>query len=62
MFSENHNKLSKSPTSIGKSNSPSSPMSPSQTKKGLEAKKKEEFVTEKFFIENFTAIFIGDLD
>jgi hypothetical protein len=37
-------------------------MSPSMTKKGLEAKKKEEFVTEQAFIKNFTVIFIGDLD
>ena len=62
MFSENHNK-GNSPNSPGmKSNSPSTPLSPSQTKKGLEAKKKEEYVTDKLFIRNFTIIFIGDLD
>jgi hypothetical protein len=37
-------------------------MSQSNTKKGLELKKKEEFVSEKSFIKNFTLIFIGDLD
>jgi hypothetical protein len=43
--------------------SPTSPLSPgNNTKKGLEAKKKEEFVTEQSFIKNFTTIFIGDLD
>ena len=54
MFSENHNKSGNSPSSPSKSNSPSSPLSPSQTKKGLEAKKKEEYVTDKLFIKNFT--------
>ena len=47
MFSENHN-LNKDGRNGGSpSASPSSPLSPSQTKKGLETKKKEEFVTEK---------------
>ena len=46
MFSENHNKI----ISGEEGNSeitPSSPLSPANTKKGLENKKKEEFVTEK---------------
>lgn len=46
------------------SSSPISPLSPGQ-KKNLDSSKlnkKEEYVTQKSFIENFTKIFIGDLD
>ena len=57
LFSQNHYKSAN--VSAG---SPTSPISPSNTKKGLEAKKKEEFVTELSFTKNFTTIFIGDLD
>ena len=57
MFSQNHYK-----SANNSGGSPVSPISPSNTKKGLEAKKKEEFVTELSFTKNFTTIFIGDLD
>lgn len=57
MFSQNHYKSANT-----RAGSPVSPISPSNTKKGLEAKKKEEFVTELSFTKNFTTIFIGDLD
>ena len=59
MFSQNHFK-----NTVGSSNgnSPTTPKSPNVIKKGLETKKKEEFVTEQSFIKNFTVIFIGDLD
>ena len=56
MFSENYFKQQNSMSPQ------TSPMSQSNTKKGLELKKKEEFVSEKSFIKNFTLIFIGDLD
>ena len=56
MFSENHNKQQQD-----KGSSPTT-LSPNMTKKGLEAKKKEDFVTEASFIKNFTTIFMGDLD
>jgi hypothetical protein len=60
MFSQNHYKNANANSSGG---SPVSPISPTNnTKKNLETKKKEEFVTEQSFIRNFTTIFIGDLD
>jgi Ca2+-binding EF-hand superfamily protein len=31
-------------------------------KKALEMRKKEDFVTEKSFVQNFTTLFIGDLE
>ena len=58
MFSQNHYKN----TNLQGGASPTSPMSPNNTKKGLETKKKEEYVSEKSFTKNFTTIFIGDLD
>ena len=59
MFSQNH---FKNQSSNNSSASPTSPLSIGNTKKGLETKKKEEFVTEQSFTKNFTTIFIGDLD
>jgi hypothetical protein len=46
MFSQNHFK--------NQGSSPISPTSPSNPKKALEVKKKEEFVSETSFIQNFT--------
>jgi hypothetical protein len=62
MFSQNHFKNQN--TGNNNSLSPSTPLSATtgNTKKGLETKKKEEFVTEQSFTKNFTTIFIGDLD
>ena len=54
MFSENFNKRLEQGSNVKSS--------PENAKKALEQKKKEEFVTEKSFIKNFTTIFLGDLD
>lgn len=62
MFSESN--MKKQNGGIGSSSSsPISPLSPG-VKKPLDNSKikKEEYVTQKSFIKNFTTIFIGDLD
>ena len=50
MFAESYNKTQNSPES------------PNSAKRNLEEKKKNDYVTEKSFVKNFTCIFIGDLD
>ena len=56
MFSESYNKTQNSPES------PKRLSSPNSAKRNLEEKKKNDYVTEKSFVKNFTCIFIGDLD
>lgn len=59
MFSENFNR--KVAMGLTGENSPDV-RDEMNAKKNLEQKKKEEFVTQKSFVSNFTKIFIGDLD
>jgi len=56
MFAESYNKTLNSPES------PKRLSSPNSAKKNLEEKKKNDYVTEKSFVKNFTTIFIGDLE
>lgn len=58
MFSENYNKGDLSPTKAIVSLSQHS----SSTKESLTEKKKNEFVTMQSFIQNFTDLFIGDIN
>jgi hypothetical protein len=56
MFSENYNKNGCSPTQAVSS------LSKGISKESMTEKKKHEYVTMKSFIQNFTDIFIGDLN
>ena len=58
MFSENYNKNGKSPTQIASPTSRGGGVSRAQ----LIEKKKHEYVTMGSFVQNFTDIFIGDLN
>lgn len=56
MFSDNYNKDGCSPTAAVYS------LSKTMTKEAIQEKKKHEYVTMQSFIQNFTNIFIGDLN